>query len=161
MSTPFDIPITQPSSGGGSPFIGFRIYPTSSSAANRKLNFQGVDINSGIYSTATGEWTIAVAGKYFASVMFAFYLPNNLTGYCNSNMDRRRGTNTTTMLKVTESFTTTTNANVNPNFSGSALIDCEVGDVFYWYFSGSSLSDGSMTTSGGAYDTNINFFKVN
>ena len=145
--------------GGGSP-IGFRIYPTSSSAAGGYIIWTGVYFNSGIYDTTTGIWTIADAGTYLMHVQIVNRVATGPAGYINSSIYRTRGGVLSDEVRILKNFSTISETTRITNSEGLCLVECLVGDTFRFYLSGTSGFTSGTLLSAARYDTQINVLKV-
>ena len=78
----------------------------------------------------------------------------------NSGLFLKRAGAFQNALRALTSFNTTTGSNRIVNITTVGVIDCLVGDEFFWSLSGSNLTTGTMSTANQPYDTNYGCIKL-
>jgi|TARA_R110000823_G_C15618561_1_gene467325 hypothetical protein len=177
---PFDIPTTQPSSGGAAAPIGFNVYPgthvipmSSNSAPIEPWILPKVLMNTGLFDTSTGLWTIPAggAGMYLTTVYINLYVPGSAgTGYVGISVYKNRNisggsvSGGDVILQNNFGFGP---ANTHNTYGGrcmSFIHECAEGDVFNLRWSGWEVYKcefrGAGSSSAKATETHVSSIKI-
>tara|TARA_R110000803_G_scaffold116684_1_gene185278 strand:+ start:145 stop:624 length:480 start_codon:yes stop_codon:yes gene_type:complete len=157
MSTPFDIPITQPSSGGAE-YVGFQAQLTSTAgAAANPWKTWGVQLgDSSMWDSTTGKITIPSTGKY------CFYVnlqASNPGGGVYLNVIFESFSGAPKAARFLMKFPQLSGSELG--LQGSEVIDCVAGEEFKIYTAVAVATwQAATVVSQNSYTSKMGCFKV-